>query len=110
MPEEYAPKIRTQKEADDLVLKQYERHIKNKYQWIDQEIADLYRKKSLMFASEGSGGRQKTGILKKELQEVYGLNEVEAVNLLSGYHISDYVNKYERIRTKTPLHLFQKET
>ena len=38
--------------------------------------------------------------LRIELQERYGLLEIEAINILNGYGISDYVNKYYQIRNE----------
>lgn len=40
-----------------------------------------------------------------ELQKVYGLTELEATNVLNGRNVMDYVYKYERIRTLTPIQL-----
>ena len=40
-----------------------------------------------------------------ELQNVYGLTELEATNVLNGRNVMDYVYKYERIRTLTPIQL-----
>ncbi len=33
--------------------------------------------------------------LRNELEREYGVTELEATNILNGYHISDYVKKYE---------------
>ena len=33
--------------------------------------------------------------LKEELMNTYEVTEIEAINILNGYHISDYVHKYE---------------
>lgn len=33
--------------------------------------------------------------LKCELMNTYGVTEIEAINIINGYHISDYVHKYE---------------
>ena len=50
--------------------------------------------------SEDVGQRRQ---LRKELQERYGLLEIEAVNILGGVHGAFYVAKYDRIRNGIPL-------
>ncbi len=54
------------------------------------EVCEEYYKR----ACELGGFSQDTGArreLRLELQEKYGLNEVEAVNILNGYHFDLYV-------------------
>lgn len=33
--------------------------------------------------------------LRNELVDTYGVTELEAINILNGYHILDYIQKYE---------------
>lgn len=35
--------------------------------------------------------------LRNELMQKYGVTELEAINILNGFHVNDYVNKYELI-------------
>lgn len=54
------------------------------------EVCEEYYKR----ACELGGFSQNTGArreLRLELQEKYGLNEVETVNILNGYHFAEYV-------------------
>ena len=54
------------------------------------EVCEEYYKR----ACELGGFSQDTGArreLRLELQEKYGLNEVETVNILNGYHYAEYV-------------------
>ena len=39
----------------------------------------------------------------QKLVEEYGITELEAINILNGHRAYDYIAKYERIRTQTPL-------
>lgn len=39
----------------------------------------------------------------QELQEEYGVTELEAINILNGHNVEDYLNKYDRIQHKIPL-------
>ncbi len=41
-------------------------------------------------------------ILSKEKDLEYGLLEVEAINVLNGHHINEYINKYYRIEHHIP--------
>lgn len=106
MQEKYIHK----KDAKELVRAQHAWHEKNQYQWPNQKIAEEYRKKGEKAETENGTGSKTKDILKKELMEIYGLTELEAINLLNGYYLTDYVNKYERIRTLKPLHLKKSDT
>ena len=41
--------------------------------------------------------------LYDELRRIYGVTVVEAVNILNGYNISEYVEKYQRIENIIPV-------
>ena len=43
--------------------------------------------------------------LGEELQKKYGVTELEAINILRNYNVSDYVNKYYRIKNLIPLRI-----
>ena len=65
--------------------------------WLTYEEACEYRDKA---AKLDNNGRQDVGAfrtLRKEFQAAYGLTELEAVNILNGYNIEDYVQKYYNI-------------
>lgn len=70
----------------------------HKGEWLTYEIAmDYYRRAESMPGNDRSDtGRR--NVLRKELQEKYGVTEIEAVNILSGYHIADYAERYRRIK------------
>lgn len=40
--------------------------------------------------------------MRQKLQEEYGLLEIEAINVLNGHHINEYINKYYRIKHRIP--------
>lgn len=65
--------------------------LKKKYseRRITMDIAKDYCKKA-----EGKT-LQEIIVLRNELEREYGVTELEATNILNGYHISDYVKKYE---------------
>lgn len=43
--------------------------------------------------------------LRIELQERYGLLEIEAMNILNGHLINEYVNRYNRIKNEIVVHV-----
>ncbi len=82
------------------VRKLYERH---KGDWITMEAACHYHQLAKLFLTFHDG--QYVGGLRElgdELRVKYGITELEAINILRGYHIDDYVNKYYRIRNLIP--------
>ena len=91
--------ISTNKEMKRLI---HERQ-KHKGEWLTIEAVDYYynqAQKCTCNTSEDVGQRRQ---LRKELQERYGLLEIEAVNILGGVHGAFYVAKYDRIRNGIPL-------
>ena len=75
----------------------------HKGKWLTYEVVASYRKRALNL---NYGNKNLVGERRKlchELMEEYGVTELEAFNILNGYGGQDYVSKYERIRTLTPL-------
>ena len=71
--------------------------------WLTDAVARKYADVSWVF--NRINGNQYTGEVRRlgeELQDLYGVTEIEAVNILKGFHIKDYVNKYDRIRRGIP--------
>lgn len=105
MAEENRPKIRTQKDADKHVKEQNEWHGSHGYKWITQEIAEDYYGRMTVQSAQNADVTSLRYTLCCELKTIYGVTETEAVNILNGYHINDYVAKYKRIATMTPIQL-----
>lgn len=63
---------------------------------LSTEVAIQYykRAKRLRNNEQDTGSFRK---LKKELMEQCNVTEIEAINILRGFHISDYVKKYENL-------------
>lgn len=77
--------------------KQKELH---KGDWITQEIADAYFKRAQSLPYNGRQDIGERRQLRVELQEKYGLLELEAVNIINGFGIKDCVNKYYCIKNE----------
>lgn len=64
-------------------------------EWLIDEIVQEYKAKA---GALSQNGRQDVGEMRKlrmELMDRCGVTEVEAINILNGYHINDYILKYE---------------
>ncbi len=82
----------------------------HKGEWLTFDAAERYRQLAAPFLAFYDGQYIKTvRELGKELQEKYGVTELEAINILNGYHIRDYVEKYYRIMNCIPDGIDQQE-
>lgn len=91
----------TRKEKEIVRLR--EQRDRHRGEWITRETVEHYQKKASTLENnsmEDTGGKR---ALRMELQEKYDLLEVEAINLLNGYHVQDILRKYERIQNIIPL-------
>ena len=92
--------------AQEIVNAAYQWHIDHNYDWLTSDVAHEYRSRAekLGGSINDTGARRQ---LREELQSKYGLTTVEATNILSGYHISEYVEKYRKISERIPTFLNQ---
>ncbi len=89
----------TDKEMERLINEQR----KHKGQWLTKEAVDYYYEQAQACSGNDAQDIGQRHRLRKELQERFGLLEIEAINILSGVHGAFYVEKYNRIRNCTPL-------
>lgn len=75
---------------------------KHKGDWLSAEAAADYQRRAARLSTAGSQDTGARRILRRELQEKYGLLEIEAINILNGFHTSFYVEKYRRIQNCLP--------
>ena len=71
--------------------------------WLTEEVARKYSAKSWIYRV--ANGNQYIGKVKEigdELRKLYGVTELEAINILAGKNVSDYVSKYQRIKSLIP--------
>ena len=69
-------------------------------EWLTLEAANFYLAKANALTNKNPADVGKRRELRIELQERYGLLEIEAVNILNGNGINDYVNKYYQIKNE----------
>lgn len=86
-------------------IKEVERLKKQHHgEWITMTIAKRYHQIAKPFISFHDGQYVQTlRELGEELKEKYGVTELEAINILNGYHLKDYVDRYKRIRNLIPI-------
>jgi len=72
-------------------------------EWLTQEVCERYRDMAKSINEFDPQDVRKHRELRLELQEKYGLTEIEAINILNGNNIGDYVTKYRRIMMREPL-------
>lgn len=72
-------------------------------EWLTIESANEYYKRACEIRNFSREDTKEFRELRTEFQERYGLTELEALNILNGYHAADYVNKYYRIKNLIPL-------
>ena len=64
-------------------------------EWLTDKIAQEYKAKATALSKNGRQDIGKMRKLRMELMDRCDVTEVEAINILNGYHINDYVLKYE---------------
>ena len=74
------------------------------------ETAKIYRNRAWELRSSTGEMKGKMYELMLELMEEYGVTQLEATNILNGYHVADYVSKYYRIQNLIPLDIKEKNT
>jgi hypothetical protein len=92
--------------ATDQKDKEIERlmneHEKHKGLWLTAEAVAEYQKRARRVSTIGDQDIGARRALRKEFQEKYGLLEIEAINILNGFHGAFYVEKYRRIQSCLP--------
>lgn len=92
---------RSYAEAMRIVKAQNKAH---KGRWLTADVAREYQAKSWIYRVLYDYQHIKqVREIGQELQELYGVTELEAINIMNGYYVSDYVNKYYRIQHLIPL-------
>lgn len=81
--------------AED-VLTYIENHLCiHKLEYLDNEAAHQFKLLGEMLQNDNRLDAGARRIIRLEIMKKYGLLEVEALNLLNGFHLEDYVDKYQ---------------
>ena len=62
--------------------------------WITADICHMYRKKAEQLTSNGNQDIDEWRSLRIELQQKYGVTELQAFNILRGINVGEYVHDY----------------
>ena len=73
---------------------------RHKGEWLTTEDAYEYMMKAKTLTMKNPVDIGERRELRIELQKRFGLTEIEAINILNGNRINDYVNKYYRIKNE----------
>lgn len=83
-----------------------EKNKKHKGDWLTKEVARQYAAKSWIYrVIERNQYCGKVREIGEELQRLYGVTEIEAINILFERNVDDYVNKYYRIQHRIPVYV-----
>ena len=67
-------------------------------EWLTYDAAKAYYKRAERLPGQDCSDIGERRSLRIELQHRYGLTEIEAVNILNGYRMEEYAERYRRIR------------
>lgn len=88
----------------------YRAHKAHKGKWINKDVVELYAMRAILYrASEKEQYKGKLRKLGEELQREYGVTEIEAINILFGNNINDYLNKYYQMEHLIPESVSEEE-
>lgn len=96
--------LRVQKAWQDAYKNVCREHSMHQGGWLTADVVRKFEAKSWIYRE--LYGHQYIAEIRKfaeELQNEYGVTELEAVNILYGCNVKDYLNKYYRIQHKIPL-------
>lgn len=96
--------LRVQMAWKDAYKKVCREHKLHQGDWLTEDVARKIEAKSWIYRElydyQYVAEVRKMG---QELQKQYGVTELEAINILNGLYIKEYVNKYYRIKHRIPL-------
>lgn len=94
-------------DAYHRVFEEYKRH---KGGWLTAEVARKYAAKSWIYrVVEENQYCGKVREIARELQEQYGVTELESINIIFEHNVSDYVNRYYRMKNRIPNYVDQQK-
>lgn len=84
----------------ERIDKEFENH---KGDFITREVCEEYRRLGEELNRVDCQDVDRHKELCRELQRDYGVTQIEAINIVNGFHIAEYISKYERIKNRTPI-------
>lgn len=87
------------KSIQDIKLQRL-KELRDRHQgeWLTMDACKEYYDRAQALLPNGKQDIGERRELRIELQNRFGIAEIEAINILDGYHIQEYVEKYNNIR------------
>ena len=79
-------------------------------EYLTMEVANRYHERAAGLSETQGQMIGERRILCQELMSLYGVTEIEAICILQGFNIGDYVNKYSRKRCESLMEHWVKST
>lgn len=76
---------------------------KNDFEWLTIDICKEYQKRAYNISANGGTDTGTLRELRIELQKRCNIPEIQAYNILRGFHINDYVRQYDFESGRVPL-------
>lgn len=92
--------------ARETVRRQHDEH---KGLWLTAAVCEEFQKRVKYYCGNDGNDIGVRRALRKELQETYGLLEIEAINILNGYNVNDYLRKYYMIENQLTVYDLRKD-
>ena len=67
-------------------------------EWLTRDICEYYHDKDKEISNHSTGD-PRFNALCKELKERFDITETQAINIMNGYHIKEYVAFHERLQS-----------
>ena len=77
--------------------------MEKKFEWLTEEICKEYLRRAKELPSNNGSDVGPWRDLRIELQERCNLTEVQAYNIIHGYHISEYLHLYDILSGRVPM-------
>ena len=87
----------------DALRRVFKQNREHKGLWLDAKVAERYAAYAMVpLAINGNQYINEVRKLGEELQNEYGVTEIEAINILNDENVEDYINNYFRIKNLIP--------
>ena len=95
--------LRVHMVRQDAYRKVCREHKLHRGDWLTEDVVRKYEAKSWIWrALYDDQYIAEVREIGQELQKEYGVTELEAINILNGHNVKDYLNKYYMIQHKIP--------
>ena len=102
--------LRIERAWEEAYIQVCRERSKHKGKWLTKKACLKYEAMSWIYRvlndNQYEGKVREMGL---QLQKEYGVTEVEAINIMNGRNVKDYLDKYYKMKNKIPLHFGAQE-